>query len=389
MKTYIDIFCNIIDNYGDIGVLYRLAKDIIKIDTNIEPRIYTNKIEEVKKLNNQLNSKLSVQTINGITYINLDKLDEITISNLTIAPFIIEGFGCEIPKLYLNIALKKNVTIINLEYITAENWIEDYHLMPSIINSKTTKKYFFMPGFTKKSGGVIIDYEFITLRDLVQNNKKNYYNDLMSNYSLNYKYQNNRKYISIFSYEHNFNNFMEYILKQDENYILLILGDKSQKSFDRYLSESNFNQNENINCEFIYMPFVNQEEYDIMLNICDFNIIRGEDSFIRALLSRKAFLWHIYLQDEMYHMEKLNAFLEKASFYFKNKKTFDIYSNILYNFNYREENSFEISLKDDYIELFENSDKIERSFSNFADFLIKECNLTKNLINFINKQKSN
>jgi uncharacterized repeat protein (TIGR03837 family) len=58
------------------------------------------------------------------------------------------------------------------------------------------------------------------------------------------------------------------------------------------------------------MPFVSQDEYDWVLSQCDFNIARGEDSFIRAQLAGKPFIWHIYPQEDRAHEVKLAAFLD-------------------------------------------------------------------------------
>lgn len=58
------------------------------------------------------------------------------------------------------------------------------------------------------------------------------------------------------------------------------------------------------------LPFVRQEEYDQLLWSCDFNAVRGEDSFVRAQWAGRPMLWHIYQQDEDIHLDKLDAFLE-------------------------------------------------------------------------------
>ena len=55
-----------------------------------------------------------------------------------------------------------------------------------------------------------------------------------------------------------------------------------------------------------------QNQFDALLHLVDGAIIRGEDSFVRAQLAGKPFLWHIYPQDEMAHLDKLHAFWQKA-----------------------------------------------------------------------------
>ena len=62
--------------------------------------------------------------------------------------------------------------------------------------------------------------------------------------------------------------------------------------------------------QLLPMPFVSQDDYDWVLSQCDFNIVRGEDSFIRAQLAGKPFIWHIYPQEDRAHEVKLAAFLD-------------------------------------------------------------------------------
>ena len=59
------------------------------------------------------------------------------------------------------------------------------------------------------------------------------------------------------------------------------------------------------------LPFVAQPDYDKLLWACDFNFVRGEDSFVRAQWAGRPFVWHIYPQDENLHHVKLRAFLQR------------------------------------------------------------------------------
>src|SRR5690606_5760801 len=59
------------------------------------------------------------------------------------------------------------------------------------------------------------------------------------------------------------------------------------------------------------LPFLSQSDYDLLLWSCDFNAVRGEDSFVRAQWAGRPLLWHIYQQEEGAHWDKLDAFLER------------------------------------------------------------------------------
>ena len=62
--------------------------------------------------------------------------------------------------------------------------------------------------------------------------------------------------------------------------------------------------------EIAVLPFMTQHQYDMLLWCCDFNAVRGEESFIRAQWAGRPLVWHIYPQEEDAHWDKLNAFLE-------------------------------------------------------------------------------
>ena len=43
----IDIFCEVIDNYGDVGVAYRLAREFKRLYPNKKLRFIINQTEEI------------------------------------------------------------------------------------------------------------------------------------------------------------------------------------------------------------------------------------------------------------------------------------------------------------------------------------------------------
>ncbi len=56
------------------------------------------------------------------------------------------------------------------------------------------------------------------------------------------------------------------------------------------------------------IPFVDQDDYDRLLWSCDINCVRGEDSFVRAQLAARPFVWAVYRQADDVHLRKLAAF---------------------------------------------------------------------------------
>ena len=338
----IDIFCQVIDNYGDVGVAYRLAREFKRVYPNKKLRFVINQIEE-------LNLIRKSEDIEIILYKDISKIENS-------ADLIIESFGCEIPKEYMDKALKNVKLIINLEYFSAEKWVDDFHLQESFLGGNL-KKYFFIPGLSEKSGGILLDNEFLERKKKVEANKEYY----LEKFGIKEKYD---LIGSVFSYEKNFDSLIEELKKLNKKVILLILSEKTQKNFIKYFD----NGNNYDKIKFVKLPFFTYDKYEELLALCDFNLVRGEDSFVRALLLGKPFLWHIYPQDENTHIKKLESFLEK--YCSNNKELKQTFIN--YNIN-----------KDDFSYFFKNFKEIEKYNKNYANYLIKNCNLMEKLINFI------
>ena len=172
--------------------------------------------------------------------------------------------------------------------------------------------------------------------------------------------------ISVFSYEKNFDNFLKTLQKLDKKVLLLLLSEKTQKNFIKYFDNNDYYDK----IKAVKLPFFTYDKYEKLLALCDINLVRGEDSFVRALLLAKPFLWHIYPQDENAHIIKLESFLEK--YCPNNKELKETFIN--YNIN-----------KDDFSYFFENLDEIKKYNEKYSDYLIENCNLMNKLINFIEK----
>ena len=340
----IDIFCEVIDNYGDAGIAYRLARELKRVYPNKKLRFIINQTEELNLIKKK----------DDITVLTYQDINEIKNS----ADLVIETFACNIPEMYMNMALKSSKLMINLEYFSSENWVDDFHLQESFLGGNF-KKYFFIPGLSEKSGGVLLDKDFLDRKDKVQKNREYY----LEKFNIHEKYD---FIISVFSYEKNFDNLFQSLKKLDKRVLLLLLSEKTQKNFIKYFDNNDYYDK----IKIVKLPFFTYDKYEELLALCDINLVRGEDSFVRALLLGKPFLWHIYPQNENAHITKLESFLEK---YCPNneglKKTF-----INYNIG-----------KDDFSYFFDNLEEIQKYNEKYADYLIENCNLIKKLINFIEK----
>lgn len=382
----LDIFCEIIDNFGDIGVVYRLAKELKNLyGDRVEIRVFLNRVDEFISINKKA-KLVEYQEIDGIIYVTNEYLAK-NICTFSPANVIIEAFGCNILEEYLERAKVESSLLINLEYLSGEDWIEDIHLMESPLGAPKLKKYFFMPGFTEKTGGVIVDSLFLDRKKSVLKNKDMYLNKYIP------EIEKEDYFIgTIFSYEKNFLPLLDVLIENKRKNCLLILGEKSQTSIksiiqdlDGVTSKDDIYQYRNI--MFKFMPFLEQEEYEELINLVDYNFVRGEDSFVRALLTGKPFIWHIYLQDEMAHMDKIEGFvgkyrdtLEKVGL----KGALDTHIELLRDYNLRDSNSLELG-KESFDNFFKKFEEISKLSQNYSEYIELKCNLIDKLNEFILK----
>lgn len=303
MKKNWDIFCKVIDNFGDIGVCWRLAKQL-QSEHQLTIRLWVDDLTVAKKIIPDLNSELSRQIIDEICILNWQAETDFTI----VADVVIEAFSCELPAGYLIAMAKKKSKWINLEYLSAESWVADFHAKPSPQSNGLTRHFYF-PGFTESTGGLIRE------RHIWEKNQKLADSKVSQNMfwqSLNLTNHQHLK-VSLFCYPH------------APIVDLLTAMAESNQPVDCYVPESsilpviaNFFAMESLvvgakvklkNLSLHILPFLNQADYDQLLTACDVNFVRGEDSWLRAIWAGKPFIWQPYFQDENTHIKKLEAFL--------------------------------------------------------------------------------
>jgi uncharacterized repeat protein (TIGR03837 family) len=294
-----DIFCQIVDNYGDAGVCWRLARSLTSLHGQ-EVRIFCDDLPTLNLLASgvdpEIKRRIDIQPWEASHHNSRHPVETPDV--------VIEAFGCDLPERYLAgllIAPKKPV-IINLEYLSAEPWIAEFHGKPSP-QAHGIPKYFFFPGFQANAGGLLIDpvpsEPFVSPTNIPASLKTSW--ELL---------RPNTKRISVFCYPGApLLKWLEDLGRLSENFdIVLTHGQLEQLQFSSGYPTQTITLPASI--QLISIPFVSQDEYDWILSQCDFNIIRGEDSFVRAQLAGKPFIWHIYPQKDHAHEVKLAAFLD-------------------------------------------------------------------------------
>lgn len=278
-----DIFCRVVDNFGDIGVTWRLARQLTQ-EHGVQVRLVVDGLSSFARIESALDSSLAQQEICDIQVILWDGALDITPAQL-----VIEAFAVNLPESYVAMMLLAATPPIwvNLEYLTAEPWVGGYHLLPSPHPKYPLVKYFFFPGFLPTTGGLIRERNL--LEECAANSTPR---------------ELERLSVFLFGYDN----------AAGENLIRAIANSAATAQCtvpDGALAArvvDVFRSNESAPTLQI-IPFVNQRQFDHLLWGHDVLFVRGEDSFLRAQWASKPFVWHIYPQTDGAHWKKLDAFL--------------------------------------------------------------------------------
>src|SRR3954470_15633956 len=150
-----DIFCAVIDNFGDIGVCWRLARQLAS-EHGWQVRVFVDDLHAFQRLCPSLALDRARQTVDGIVVEHWHTPAHAG-DTLEIADVVIEAFACELPPVYVAaMAQRERAPVwINLEYLSAEDWVADFHLRPSPHPRYPLVKTFFFPGLGPGTGGVL------------------------------------------------------------------------------------------------------------------------------------------------------------------------------------------------------------------------------------------
>jgi len=166
MTTTLALFCKVVDNFGDIGICYRLARQLVT-EHQIAVSLWVDDLASFKRICPSIILDRDTQQVDNIEVIHWrDQQQHYAASD--IADIVIEFFGCEIPPSYINAMQQRRPVWINLEGLSAESWVEGCHTLASPQNGQT--KYFFYPGFTNKTGGLLLESGLLQQREQFQNN---------------------------------------------------------------------------------------------------------------------------------------------------------------------------------------------------------------------------
>ncbi|WP_084452118.1 elongation factor P maturation arginine rhamnosyltransferase EarP [Roseateles chitosanitabidus] len=290
-----DLFCRVIDNYGDIGVSLRLARDLAQRGDAV--RLWCDDLTPL--------AWMQATPIDGLRCLPWADSEQAAPGDV-----VVETFGCELPARFVAaMAARATAPVwINLEYLSAEDYVERSHGLKSPQFSGPgagLTKWFFYPGFNERTGGLLRE------PDLIENAvahdgaawlaERGWAPAAGSPTGSGQPGEGRERVLSLFAYpQAPLDDFLEAL---GPGWLLLLCPGAPQTAVPPLLRRGQ---------RAIALPPLTQNDYDRLLWSCDLNLVRGEDSFVRGQWAGQPMLWQIYFQDDGAHGPKLEAFLDAS-----------------------------------------------------------------------------
>jgi uncharacterized repeat protein (TIGR03837 family) len=291
-----DIFCAVVDNHGDLGVCWRLARQLR--DAGQRVRLW---VDDASALAWMAPAAVQDPEPDICVLPWAQAHPGPLLERLGSADVWVEAFGCTLPEAFVAHGVGSRASPpawINLEYLSAEPCIERLHGLPSPVMSGPARgwtKHFFYPGFTPRTGGLLRESDLAARQQAFDR----------AAWRARCAPQGPAAghWVSLFCYEPApLAQLLEQLRHRRAH--LLVTPGRARAAMQQALAAAPAPP------DWTALPYVSQPDFDEMLWGCDLNFVRGEDSLVRALWAGQPLVWQIYPQDDQAHHAKLEAFLD-------------------------------------------------------------------------------
>ena len=302
-----DIFCTVVDNYGDIGIAWRLARQLAA-EHGLQVRLWVDDLSSFARLRPEIDPVLGEQRFEGVEVCYWPT----PFPHVEPADVVIEALACHLPERYVEaMAVRDTKPVwINLEYLSAEDWVTGCHALPSPHPRLPLTKHFYFPGW-HAGGGVLCERGLARARQDFQSSteaKAAFWQTI----GLPLPAANEIR-ASLFSYSNQaIPGLLEAWASGPERVCCLVpvnpaLADVVSRFDIPHPGPGSRAIRGNLSLHIL--PWLPQDTYDRLLWACDLNFVRGEDSFVRAQWAEKPLVWQAYRQEDGAHWPKIEAFL--------------------------------------------------------------------------------
>jgi len=303
-----DVFCHVVDNFGDAAVCWRLAQRLAA--RNGRTRLWIDSLGALHALRPEISIDAPRQSLAGVEICRWDAEADFGIP----ADVAVDAFGGGLPDAYTQamVARSPKSLWIVLEYLTAEPWVASHHGLPSPHPRLALDRYFFFPGFGAGTGGLLCEEGLRRRREEFLRHPmlaRDLWRDSGFPPPDREAFQ-----VTLFAYE---NPAVVALLEAwaggADAIVATVPESRLSKSVAAFFGVGEVPRGRAIQrgaLELRFLPFLAQDRYDELLWCADWNFVRGEDSFVRAQWAERPLVWHAYPQAEGAHVAKLEAFLD-------------------------------------------------------------------------------
>jgi len=283
MRATWDIFCNVIDNYGDIGIAWRLARGLVK-EHHLAVRLWVDDLHAFQRIWPAVAVGVDQQVCEGVRICAWHT----PFADTEPAQVVVEAFGCALPE----------------SYLSAEAWVAEHHGLPSPHPRLPLTKYFFFPGYTPDTGGLLVEADWAAKRaSFLATSVPEFWRQ----HGLGMPVPDELR-VSLFAYE---NPALPALLDawaaDSRSVTCLVPEGRVIPQLAAWLAvpvlkAGDVHQRGSLQLHIL--PFTNQDAYDHLLWACHLNFVRGEDSCVRAQWAARPLVWQAYPQAEKAHWAK-------------------------------------------------------------------------------------
>jgi uncharacterized repeat protein (TIGR03837 family) len=290
-----DLFCHVVDNHGDLGVCWRLARQLA--GRGLAVRLFVDDASALAWMAPGTFEAAAAGTVGPAGVLVLPWV-QAAAAGVQPGDVVVETFGCTLPDAFVAAMQARAVppVWVNLEYLSAEAYVERSHLLPSPRPAGLTT-WFFYPGFTARTGGLLRETGLLQAHDAMDGNAW-----LAAQ---GWPRRPGERVVSLFCYD---NPCVPALLLRlaEQPTLLLATPGHAQRLVAAAAPHA-------ATLRVQAVPWLPQDDYDRLLRACDLNFVRGEDSLVRALWAGRPFVWQIYPQHDGAHAAKLQAVLERSA----------------------------------------------------------------------------
>ncbi len=291
-----DLFCEVIDNFGDAGVCWRLARALAA--QGLRVTLWIDDLQRLQRLRPGLDPARDEQAHDGFSvrrWLGEPRPD---------SDLVISAFGCRLAEATLAAMAARDPkpVWINLEYLSAERWVEGSHRLPSPHPRLPLVQHFFFPGFTPRTGGLLKEAGFDAARATFDAGQRAAFLG-----RLGIPVSEDALLVSLFCYPSAQVDSLFAAMRAGPPVLCVVPEGVTP------LAPAAGETRRDGALTLHGLRFLEPDDYDRLLWSCDFNFVRGEDSAVRAQWARRPFAWQLYPQPQDAHFDKLDAFFELYS----------------------------------------------------------------------------